>query len=430
MLNRKNMFNPDKETLPREEIEKIQLQGLRKTLRYLKNSFSKLKEKYKDIEPEDIKDLKDLKDLPFTTKEDLRNCYPFGHIAVNISKCARMHMSSGTTGTPVINAMTKNDIAQWGEIMARCLVCATLTPEDRIQIMPSFGLFNGGFGFHYGAETLGCFIVPAGPGRTLMQLKLIKDLEVTAFGAIASYPARLIEVAREIGFDFRKTKLRVAILGAETWSDEYRKRIEEEMGIKTFDIIGMTETGGVGLGIDCPAREGIHVWEDHYIVEIVDPETGEVLPEGKEGEMVVTTLTREGLPLIRYRTRDITKIISKYPCSCGRTHLRIDRIKGRCDDMLKAKGVNFYPSQIEAILMKYKGLSPYYQIVLETIKGKDEITIIAEKVQGGLSEKELELLDLELYDFLGFHCKIQIVPEGTIQRVPGKAVRVIDKRKK
>jgi phenylacetate-CoA ligase len=424
------MFNPKMETLPREEIEKLQLQRLRKTLQFLKNSRSKLKEKYKDINPEDIKSLEDLKHLPFTTKDELRDCYPFDHIAVDISQCARMHMSSGTTGVPVINVMTKNDISQWGEIMARCLSCATLTSEDRIQIMPSFGLFNGGFGFHYGAETLGCFIVPAGPGRSLMQLKLIKDLGVTAFGAIASYPARLIEVAKESGFDFKETRLRVAILGAETWSDEYRKRIEEEMGVKTFDIIGMTETGGVGLGIDCEERAGIHVWEDHYIVEIVDPETGEVLPDGKEGEMVITTLTREGLPLIRYRTRDITKIVSREPCACGRTHLRVDRIKGRCDDMLKVKGVNFYPSQIEAILMKYKGLSPYYQIVLETVKGKDEITIVAEKVQGGLSEKEKEKLDLELYDFLGFHCKIQIVPEGTIQRVPGKAVRVIDKRKR
>ena len=426
----RKMFNPKMETLPREEIEKLQIERLRKTLRFLKNSRSKLKEKYKEIEPEDIKSLDDLKNLPFTTKDELRDCYPFEHIAVPIEECARMHMSSGTTGTPVINAMTKGDIEQWGEIMARCLVCATLTPKDRLQIMPSFGLFNGGFGFHYGAEKLGCFIVPAGAGRSLLQLKLIKELGVTAIGAIASYPARLLEVAKENGFDFRETKLRTAILGAETWSDEYRNRLEREMGVKTFDIIGMTETGGVGLGIDCEARAGIHIWEDHYIVEIVDPETGEVLPDGKEGEMVITTLTREGLPLIRYRTRDITAIVSREVCLCGRTHLRVARIRGRCDDMLKAKGVNFYPSQIEAILMKYEGIAPYYQIVIETVKGKDEITIIAEKKDGGLTEKELEKLYLELYDFLGFHCKIQIVPEGTIQRVPGKAVRVIDKRKK
>ena len=424
------MFNPEMETLPREELEKLQLERLRRTIKFLKNSRSRLKEKLKGIEPEDIKSLEDLKNLPFTTKDDLRECYPFDHIAVDISKCARMHMSSGTTGVPVINAMTPGDIKQWGEIMARCLACAGLTSEDRIQIMPSFGLFNGGFGFHYGAESLGCFIVPAGAGRTRLQLKLIKELEVTAFGAIASYPARLIEVAKEIGYDFRETKLRVAILGAETWSDEYRKRIEEVMGIKTFDIIGMTETGGVGLGIDCTAREGIHVWEDHYIVEVVDPQTGEPLPPGEEGELVITTLTREGLPLIRYRTRDITKILSYEKCSCGRTHVRIDRIKGRTDDMLKVKGVNFYPSQIERILMKYKGLSPYYQLVIETVKGKDEMTIIVEKLEAGISESEVENLKTELYDFLGFRSNLQIVPEGTIQRVPGKAVRVVDKRKK
>ncbi|MFN3567663.1 MAG: phenylacetate--CoA ligase [Caldimicrobium sp.] len=424
------MFNPKAETLPREEIEKIQLEGLRNTLRRLKNSPSKLKEKFKGIEPEDIKSLEDLKELPFITKDDLRECYPFGHIAVDISECVRMHMSSGTTGVPVINAMTRNDVEQWSEIMARCLVAAGLTKEDRLQIMPSFGLFNGGFGFHYGAERLGCFIVPAGAGRSLMQLKLIKDLEVTAFGAIASYPARLMEVAKETGFDFRETKLRVAILGAETWSDEYRKRIEEVMGVKTFDIIGLTETGGVGLGIDCEARAGIHVWEDHYLIEIIDPVSEKPLGIGEEGEMVVTTLTREGLPLIRYRTRDITRILSYEPCACGRTHVRVDRIKGRTDDMLKVKGVNFYPSQVEKILLKYKGLAPYYQLVIETIKGKDEMTIIVERIGVGISQQEREQLELELYDFLGFKSKLEIVPEGTIQRVPGKAVRVIDKRKK
>ncbi len=424
-----NFYNKEMETLPREELEKLQLERLRQTIKFLKNSKSILKEKLKDIEPEDIKSLDDLKKLPFTTKEDLRQGYPFKHIAVPVEECVRMHMSSGTTGTPVINAMTRADVEQWKEIMGRCLVCAGLTSRDRLQIMPSFGLFNGGFGFHYGAEAIGCFVVPTGAGRTLMQLKFIKELEVTAIGAIASYPARLIEVAKEIGFDFKQTKLKVAILGAETWSDEYRKWIEDIMGVKTFDIIGMTETGGVGLGIDCDARKGIHVWEDHYIVEVVHPDTGEPLPPGEEGEIVITTLTREGLPLIRYRTRDISRILSLEPCECGRTHLRLDRIKGRTDDMLKVKGVNFYPSQIEQILLKYKGLSPYYQLVIEKIKGKDEMTIIVEKIDQGISSEELERLKMELYDFLGFRSEIQIVPEGTIQRVPGKAVRVIDKRK-
>ncbi len=423
------IFNREMETLPREELEKLQLERLKETIRRIKNSSSIFKEKYKDIEADDIKSLGDLKKIPLLEKDEIRKAYPFRHIAVDDDeKWMRMHMSSGTTGTPVINVMTKSDIQQWGEIMARCYYAAGVTAKDRIQITPSFGLFNGGFGFHYGAERIGAFIIPAGAGRSRLQLKFIEDLKTTVITAIASYPLRLIEVAHEIGFDFKKTSLRVAILGAETWSDEIRARIEEEMNVDTYDIIGMTETGGVGLGIDCQAKNGIHVWEDHYIVEIIDPDTGEVLEDGKEGEMVVTTLTREGLPLLRYRTRDITRIISRDRCDCGRTHLRVDRLKGRTDDMLKVKGVNFYPSQIENILMKYKQLSPYYNIVIEKVKGKGHMIIVAEKRNG--FSIDLDKLHTELYDFLGFRVDIQIVPEGTLERPQGKAVRVIDKRQK
>ncbi len=424
------IFNKKMETLPREELEKIQLEGIRKTLSRIKSSNSVLKEKYKGIESDDIKSLNDLKNLPLLEKDELRRAYPFSHIAVEDDDTwMRMHMSSGTTGTPIINVMTRSDIEQWGEIMARCYYAAGVTSKDRIQITPSFGLFNGGFGFHYGAEKIGAFIVPIGAGRSRLQLKFLKDLGTTAITAIASYPLRLIEVSNEIGFDFRETKLRVAILGAETWSDEIRKRIESEMNVDTYDIIGMTESGGVGMGIDCGAKSGIHVWEDHYVVEIIDPETKEVVKDGVEGEMVITTLTREGLPLLRYRTRDITRILSRDKCDCDRTHLRIDRIKGRTDDMLKVKGVNFYPSQIEAILMKYKQLSPYYNIVLEKVKGKGSMTIVAER-RNGFSSEDLDRLNNELYDLLGFHCHIQIVPEGTLERPQGKAVRVIDKRVK
>ncbi len=424
------IFNERMETLPREEVEKLQLDGIKETLRRIKNSGSILKEKYRDIEPGDIKSLDDVRKLPFTTKEELRKGYPFSHIAVdNDRRWMRMHMSSGTTGTPVINVMTEADIRQWGEIMARCYYAAGVTEKDRIQITPSFGLFNGGFGFHYGAERIGAFIVPIGAGRTRLQLQFINDLKTTVIGAIASYPLRLIEVAREIGFDFSKTDLRVAILGAETWSDEMRARIEQDMGVDTYDIIGMTETGGVGMGIDCEAKNGIHVWEDHYFVEIVDSATGEPLDDGKEGEMVVSTLTREGLPLLRYRTRDITSVVSREKCDCGRTHLRVDRLKGRTDDMLKVKGVNFYPSQIEKILLGYKELSPYYNIVIEDIKGKSSITIVAERIDV-FSKGRLEMLKSELHDFLGFSCEVSIVPEGTIERPQGKAIRVIDKRNK
>ncbi len=423
------IFNKKMETMPREEIEKLQLEGLKNTLKAIKNSDSIFKNKYKDIEPEDIRTLEDIRKIPILEKDELRKAYPFKHIVVDDEKWYRMHMSSGTTGTPIINAMTKKDIEQWGEIMARCYYAAGVTGKDRVQITPSFGLFNGGFGFHYGAEKIGAFIVPIGAGRTRLQLKFMDELSTTAICAIASYPLRLMEVAKEIDFDFKKTNLKVAILGAETWSNELRERIEEEMNVDTFDIIGMTETGGVGMGIDCEAKNGIHIWEDHYIVEIVNPETLEVVEDKEEGEMLITTLTREGLPLLRYRTRDITKIISRDKCDCGRTHLRVDRLKGRTDDMFKVKGVNFYPSQIESILMKYKNLTPYYNIVLEKVKGKGAMTIIAER-KNGFKHEELERLGNELYDFLGFHCNIQIVPEGTIERPAGKAVRVIDKRNK
>ena len=420
------IFNEKTESLDREELEKLQLDRLKNTLNRIKLSSS-LKMKYKNVDAGDIKKLSDLQKLPFTYKEDLRKAYPFNHIAAKKEDWYRMHMSSGTTGTPIINVMTKNDINQWAEIMARCYSAAGVTKNDIIQITPSFGLFNGGFGFHYGAEKLGAFILPIGAGRSRLQLKFIKELKTTVLCGIASYPLRLMEVAKEIGFDFRKTDLKIAILGAETWSDELRDRIENEMNVKTYDIIGMTETGGVGMGIDCEAKNGIHIWEDHYIVEIINPDTGDVVDDGVDGELVITTLTREGLPLIRYRTRDITKIISRDKCECGRTHLRVDRLKGRTDDMYKVKGVNFYPSQIESILMKHESISSYYSIILEKINGKGSITIVIEK-RDGFGSEMLEKLDNELYDFLGFHCKLQVVPEGAIERGAGKAVRVIDKR--
>jgi phenylacetate-CoA ligase len=339
-----------------------------------------------------------------------------------------MHMSSGTTGTPLINTYTQHDIRQWGNIMARCYTAAGLNNADVIQITPSFGLFNGGFGFHYGAETLQAMIIPIGAGRTLLQLQFIKDFNVTAITAIASYPLRLIEVARQEKFDFRATKLRVGIFGAEVWSDEMRTRIEEEMGVETFDIIGMTESGGVGLGIDCKDHSGIHIWEDDYLVEIINPETGEPVAEGQEGEMVLTTLNREGLPLIRYRTRDITSVLTTEKCACGRTSMRVNRIKGRNDDMLKIKGVNFYPQQLESILMKHKEIGNHYQIVLEKTRGRDNITVMIEtqvEIESALGKK----INTEIYDLLGFHVdKLDFLPGGTIPRSPGKAVRVVDKR--
>ena len=422
------MYQPRLETLPREELEKLQLKRLRRTMRHIMENNAAYALRFEGLAPEDLKDLSDLKKLPFITKDELREAYPFKLACAPKEDFVRFHMSSGTTGTPVINPYTRADVEQWAEIMARCLSAATLTHKDVLQITPGFGLFNGGFGFHYGAERIGCFVVPIGPGRTLMQLKFIKDFGTTALAAISSYPLRLIEVAKAEGFDLSQTKLRVGIFGAEVWSDETRKFIERELGIETFDIIGMTETGGVGLGIDCVAHDGIHVWEDHYLIEIVDPETGESLPDGEEGELVVTTLTREGLPLIRYRTRDITRIISRGRCVCGRTMARLARIKGRTDDMLKVKGVNFYPRQIEEILMSHPEILPDYLIRIGKKEGKDFIEILVESRT--LDESLKRRLEEEIYNYLGFRAQVVLLPKGKIPRREGKAVRVEKLEKK
>jgi phenylacetate-CoA ligase len=379
--------------------------------------------------PSSVSSYEDFRKLPLMAKDTLRKGYPFAYMCADQSDILRFHMSSGTTGTPVINPMTRADIDQWALLMERCYKAAGLTKNDIIQITPSFGLFNGGFGFHYGAEKLGAMIVPIGAGRTMLQLKFFEDIGTTCLCAIASYPLRLMELAAETGFDFRKqSKLRVGIFGSEVWSDAMRKRIEKTMGIESFDIIGMTETGGVGMGIDCKDHSGIHVWDDHYFVEIINPETGESLPDGTEGEMVVTTLTREGLPLLRYRTRDITKIVSREKCACGLHTIKIARLKGRNDDMLKVKGVNFYPTQLEALLLQFPELSTEYRIILDSTKGKGDITIMVEQA----SEVNKDLRDKILttfYDFLGFHVNLEILPHGSIERKDGKAQRVEDRRK-
>jgi phenylacetate-CoA ligase len=336
-------------------------------------------------------------------------------------------MSSGTTGNPILNPYTARDVEQWGEVMARCYAAAGVTREDVVQITPSFGLFTGGFGFHYGAERLGAMIVPVGAGRTLLQLKLMRDLGVTVLPAIATYPLRLIEVAREEKFDLASLRLRVGIFGSEMWSDELRVRIDRELGLTSYDIIGMTETGGPGLGIDCAARAGIHVWEDHYLVEIVEPRTGALLADGAEGELVVSTLTREGLPLVRYRTHDLTRVVSRARCDCGRTMLRLDRLRGRTDDMVIFKGVNFYPRQVETLLLRQAGLSHEYQILLEADGGGERMTIVAE-MEPGCDPAVAQRLKREVHDLLSLSPEIRLCAAGTVERPQGKAVRVVDRR--
>jgi phenylacetate-CoA ligase len=420
------MFQPELETLDREALARLQLERLRATLGRVRANPAWAR-RLDGARPADLERADDWRRLPFLTKEALRDAYPLALACGGAEGYRRVHMSSGTTGNPILNPYTAHDVAQWGEVMARCLAAAGVTREDVVQITPSFGLFTGGFGFHYGAERLGAMIVPVGAGRTLLQLRLMRDLGVTVLPAIATYPLRLIEVAREEKFDLATLRLRVGIFGSEMWSDELRARIDRELNLTSYDIIGMTETGGPGLGIECARRAGIHVWEDHYLVEIVEPRTGAPVDDGTEGELVVSTLTREGLPLVRYRTHDLTRVVSRARCDCGRTALRVDRLRGRTDDMVIFKGVNFYPRQLETLLLRHAGLGHEYQIVLDADGGGERLTIVAE-AEPGCDPSVGARIKRELHDLLSLSPEIRLCPPGTIERPPGKAVRVVDRR--
>jgi len=422
------MWEVGAESLPREALERQTLEGLRRTLARVLTNLA-WRRRLDGAEPGDIRTVADWARLPFLTKDDLRDAYPFGLACVEPHAALRVHMSSGTTGNPVINPYTRGDVEQWGQVMARCYVAAGVGARDVIQITPSFGLFTGGFGFHYGAERLGAMVVPVGAGRTSLQLRLMRDLGTTVLTGISTYPLRILEVAREEGFDLRSLRLRVAILGSEIWSDDLRRLIERELAVTTFDIVGMTETGGPGLGIDCPARAGIHVWEDHYFCEIVDPATGRSCEDGREGELVVSTLTREGLPLIRYRTHDLTSVVSRQPCACGRTHLRLDRLQGRTDDMVIFRGVNFYPRQVESLLLQQPGVGHEYQIVLDRAPGGSDRLALLLEAADGFGESGLARLRRDLRDLLNLTPEISVLREGELPRPAGKSVRVIDRRR-
>ena len=421
------MFQPELEALERDALIALQLERARTSLARVLRQPAWTK-RLGGVGAGDIRTLGDWARLPFLTKAELRDAYPLG-LSGGGGDYRRVHMSSGTTGNPIVNPYTAADVAQWGEVMARCYVAAGVTCDDVIHITPSFGLFTGGFGFHYGAERLGAMVIPAGAGRTSLQLRLMRDLRATVLTAIATYPLRLLEIAREEGFDLSTLALRVGIFGSEMWSDELRARIERELAIRSFDIIGMTETGGPGLGIDCAARDGIHVWEDHYLVEIVDPASGALRADGVEGELVVSTLTREGLPLVRYRTHDLTRVRSRAPCACGRTSLRLDRLRGRTDDMVICKGVNFYPQQVERLVLRHAGVGPEYQVVLEAETGGDRITVLVE-ADAACDAAIAARIRRDLHEALALSPDVRLCAPGTIERPQGKAVRVVDRRTK
>lgn len=420
-----NMWNRTLETLSRDEYAHLQLKGLQKSLRRVwTNEFYRHRLMRGGVaSPEDIKSLDDLKKLPFFTKEDFREAYPLKMNCCERRDLLEFHMSSGSTGTPVVMAYTKNDLDQWAECMARCFIMAGLEKGDALQIMPTFGLFNGGFGCYHGARKARLFTIPASSGNTERQIRLMKDFRTKGFVSVVSYVPRIIEKLDSMPEGERDLPyLKVGIFGSETFSDETRRRIESRLGIECFDIYGMTETGGIGTtGQDCQCHSGLHVWEDQYITEIIDPATGEVLPDGEYGEVVFTSLTREAMPIIRYRTHDISRILSREKCGCGRTSLRIDRITGRTDDMLIVKGVNFYPRQVEQALMEIPGVKDEFQIILEEHNGITDVTVNVEAEPGVTGHTVAK----HLRERLGFLPKGDVFPVGSLPRSEGKAKRVI-----
>ena len=427
-------LHPEYETLSREEISKLQTERLRETFEHCKNvPFYAQKFKEMNLSVEDINSPEDVRKLPFTTKQDLRDTYPFGLAAVPLEKCVRLHSSSGTTGNPTVILHTQRDLDEWANQVARNLWMVGLRPDDVFQNSSGYGMFTGGLGFQYGAERMGMLTVPAAAGNSLRQIKFMKDFGTTAVHAVPSYLTRLYEVMQEQGVDPRKdTKLRVFAIGAEPHSEEQRKRIEDMFGVKAYNSFGMSEMCGPGVGFECQEQNGLHFWEDYYIVEIVDPDTLEPVPDGEIGELVLTSLRREAMPLIRYRTRDLTRVLGR-TCPCGRNHVRIDRMKGRSDDMMVLRGVNIFPIQIEKILMQFSELASNYLITLTTDNDNDNMTVEVELAEMMDDYARLQSLakavTRALKDEILLTPIVKLVSKGTLPVSEGKAVRVVDKRK-
>lgn len=422
------------ECMPREEIEKLQSARLKELVARVMNvPHYKMKLDEVGIGPNDVNSLDDLKYLPFTVKQDLRDNYPFGLYAAPLSHIVRSHASSGTTGKPTVVGYTANDINNWADLVARCLVGTGLSRNDVIHIAYGYGLFTGGLGLHYGAERLGAMAIPVSGGNTKRQVMLLQDFAATAIACTPSYAAYLAEAIAEYGVSREDLKLKVGIFGAEPWSNGMRRDLEHKLGIKAYDIYGLSEIMGPGVSCDCEAQNGLHIAEDHFIAEVINPETGEQLPDGQKGELVITTLTKEGIPLIRYRTRDIT-VLHRETCACGRTHVRMDRVTGRSDDMLIIRGVNVFPSQVESVLMDIGQTEPHYLLVVDRQGVMDTLEVWVE-VSHTLFADQVRVLEVlekkiqrELESTLGISVRIKLVEPKTIARSEGKAKRVVDRR--
>ncbi|HCR13418.1 phenylacetate--CoA ligase [Solidesulfovibrio sp.] len=430
------IFDMDIETLPREELEALQLKRLKSLCErvYANVAFYRKAFDERGITPADIRSLSDVRYLPFTEKQDLRNHYPFGLFAVPKDNVVRIHASSGTTGKATVTGYTQRDVSNWATMMARSLTAAGASRRDIIHVAYGYGLFTGGLGAHYGAERLGATTVPVSGGGTRRQAMLLRDFGATVLCCTPSYSLVLYETALEAGIDFKELPLRIGVFGAEPWTDEMRRDIELKMGIKAIDIYGLSEVMGPGVGIECAeAQHGAHLQEDHFLCEVIDPETLEPVKPGEPGELVITTLTKEAQPMIRYRTRDITRLVTT-PCKCGRTTARMVRVQGRSDDMLIIRGVNVFPSQIESILLETEGLSPHYQLVVQREGNLDTLTVQVEVDEKIFSDEVRKLQRLEgkiqknIKEFLGVTALVKLVEPRAIQRSEGKAKRVLDLR--
>jgi phenylacetate-CoA ligase len=433
------IYNDEFETLPREALEALQLKRLKQVVQRVYHTVGFYRRAFDQagVQPEHLKTLDDLKRFPFTGKQDLRDNYPFGLFAVPMSSIVRLHASSGTTGRATVVGYTQRDIDTWSELMARCFVAAGLTKNDMIHNAYGYGLFTGGLGAHYGAERLGASVIPISGGNTKRQITILQDFGPTAICCTPSYALNLAEQGKAMGVDMRALKLRVGIFGAEPWSEEMRRQIESALNLTALNIYGLSEIMGPGVSMECiEERQGMHIFEDHFLVETIDPDTGEVLPPGQTGELVFTTITKEAFPLVRYRTRDISRLIPE-PCRCGRTHYRMDRIMGRSDDMLIIRGVNVFPSQIEAVLVGLEGIEPHYQLIVDRVDNLDTLEVqveVSDELFSNADEvKVLQNMERrivkDIKDYLGVSAKVKLVEPKSLQRFEGKANRVQDKRR-
>ncbi len=430
------IWNKEQECMPREELDKLQLSRLKDTVSRVYDSVPAYKSKMDEagVNPRDINNLADLKYLPFLTKQDFRDNYPFGLLAVPMRDVVRIQSSSGTTGKPTVAGYTQHDIENWAELMARALTGAGATADSIIQITWGYGLFTGGLGGHYGAEKIGAAVLPASGGNTRRQVMLMHDYGTTLLGCTPSYALVMYEEFLKSGLDRSEFKFKSGLFGAEPWSENMRKEIESKWEIDAYDVYGMTELIGPGVASECACKQGLHLAEDHFLAEIIDPDSGAVLPYGERGELVITSLTKQALPLVRYRTRDLTQI-NRQPCACGRTHARIQKILGRSDDMLIIRGVNVFPSMVESILLQIPGIEPQYQLVVDRVNNLDRLEVQVEVSEQVFSDEVRRLEELEarisreLDSGLGIAVRVRLVEPRTIERSEGKAKRIIDNRK-